>query len=82
MGDMREAKEFRENIRRYNCALAFTSFTAKIKDVNGGGGGPWVWKTGYTIYHQAGTILPHTENNPRYAQLYFYDPQEALEYRM
>lgn len=77
-----QAKDFREKIRQYNSALAFTSFTANEKDVNSGGGGPWVWKSGYTIYHRAGTIFPNAENNPMYAQLYFYDPVEALQYRM
>jgi hypothetical protein len=77
-----QAKEFRESIRQYNSALAFTSFTAKEKNDNGGGGGPWVWKSGYTIYHRVGTILPNAQNDPMYAQLYFYDPVEALHYRM
>lgn len=76
-----QAKEFRVKIRQYNSALAFTSFTTNKKDVNSGGGGPWVWKSGYTIYHRAGSLLP-TERNPKYAQLYFYDPDEALRYRM
>ena len=75
-------KEFRDSIRQYNSALAFTSFTSKEKeDVNAGGGGPWVWKSGYTIYHRAGSLLPNGDN-PKYAQLYFYDLDDALRYRM
>jgi hypothetical protein len=79
----KEAKEFRENIRQYNSALAFTSFTAKEKHDNSGGGAPWVWKSGYTIYHRAGALFPHADaDNPKYTQLYFYDPMDALQYRM
>jgi hypothetical protein len=77
-----QAKEFRERIRQYNSALAFTSFATTERNDNSGGTGPWVWKTGYTIYHRAGTIFPNAINNPSYAQLYFYDPVEALQYRM
>ena len=80
-----DAKQFRKRIRQYNSALTFTSFTANDKsmtNVNSSGGGPWVWKCGYTIYHQAGGLFPEAGNNPTYAQLYFYDPEEALDYRM
>jgi Helitron helicase-like domain at N-terminus len=80
--DSTEAKEFRENIRQYNSALAFTSFTAKEKHLNSGGGSPWVWKSGYTIYHRAGILFPDADSNPKYTQLYFYDPVDALQYRM
>ena len=78
----REARQFREHIRRYNCALAFTSFTTKEKDNVPAGRGPWVWKCGYTIYHRVATLLPHAVDNPKYAQLYFYDPHDALDHRM
>lgn len=90
--DDADAKHFRERIRQYNSALAFASFTAKEKtentsgnatrNVNAGGGGPWVWKSGYTIYHRVGTIFPDAPENARYSQLYFYDPDEALDIRM
>jgi hypothetical protein len=78
-----DARQFRENIRRYNCALAFTSFTTNHKDdVNAGGGGPWIWKSGYALYHHAGSLFPERHNDPTYAQLYYYDPQDALDFRM
>jgi len=80
--DTADAKRFRENIRQYNCALAFTSFTANEQDVNSRGGGPWVWKTGYTIYHRAGSLFPNLPRPPIYSQLYFYDPTDAVDYRM
>jgi hypothetical protein len=77
-----DARQFREHIHQYNCALAFTSFTAKeMTDINNGGG-PWVWKSSYMIYHQIGTLLPDGPRRPEFAQLYFYDPAEALNFRM
>ena len=36
-----DARTFRECIRQYNCALAFTSFIVK-ETIPSGGGGPWV----------------------------------------
>ena len=77
-----QAKEFREKIRQYNSAFVFMSFTAKEKNDNSGGGSPWMWKTGYTIYHRAGTLFPNAQEDPSYAQLYFYDPLDALQYCM
>jgi hypothetical protein len=77
-----KSREFREHIWGYNSALAFTSFTAKEQDVNSGGRGPWVWKSGHTIYHRVANVLPQAERNPTYAELYFYDPDDALAYRM
>ena len=73
---------FHKHIRQYNSALAFTSFTAKEDKVNSTGRGPWVWKSGYTIYHRAGSLFPDSANSPKFAQLYFYDPEDALEHRM
>ena len=78
----KHARQFRKHIRQYNSALAFTSFTAKQDDVNSTHRGPWVWKSGYTIYHRAGTLFPDSAASPKYAQLYFYDPDEALDHRM
>lgn len=77
-----DARQFREHIRQYNSALAFTSFTAKEDNMNKTGRGPWVWKSGYTIYHRAGNLFPDTAASPKYAQLYFYDPNDALQLRM
>jgi hypothetical protein len=77
-----EGKQFWESIHQYNSALAFTSFTVKQQDVNSSRGGPWVWKTGYTIYHCAGTLFPNIPATPSYSQLYYFDPDDALAYRM
>ena len=62
---------FCEHICQYNSMLAFASFTAKTKtefvNMNSGGGGPWVLKSGYMIYHSAGALIPTATDNPRYA---------------
>ncbi|TFY55103.1 hypothetical protein EVG20_g9444 [Dentipellis fragilis] len=82
IGDDEQSREFRLHIRQYNCALAFTSFSANEQNINTGGGGPWIWKAGFQLYHSAGSLQPMEGQQPRYAQLYFYDPQDALMIRM
>jgi hypothetical protein len=80
--DTTDAKHFRDSIRQYNSVLAFTSFTSKEKNEINDGGAPWIWKSGYTIYHRARTLFPQASRDPKYAQLFFYDPEEALRWRM
>jgi hypothetical protein len=65
------ARFFREHIRQYNAALAFTSFFANEQDLNSGGGGPWTWKSGYTIYHRAGGLIPRSPERVRSVPFYF-----------
>lgn len=76
------SRAFRSHIRQYNCALAFASFTANEEDVNTNRRGPWIWKSGYTLYHSVGSFLPAQDRQPSYTQLYFYDAHDALDYRM
>jgi hypothetical protein len=82
MADMSDAKHFRNVIQQYNSALAFTSFTAKETNDNSLNHGPWVWKFGYTIYHHVGSLIPNAVCDAKYAQLYFYDLDEALNIQM
>lgn len=78
-----EAKAFRENIRQYNSALAFTSLGAQIDDsVNRGGGGPPVFKIHGELHHRIGSLLPSPGQPPVYAQLYILDSRQALNHRM
>ena len=76
-------KKFRDHIRNYNNALAMTSLGCdQDKAINRDGGGPYVFKVQGRLYHQTGSLLPRPGSSPVYSQLYIYDPQEALDYRM
>jgi hypothetical protein len=75
-----QARHFRRHIRQYNCSFAFTSFRSDHNDANLNGHGPWMWKTGYQIYHSAGSLLPADGEQPSYAQLYFYDANDAINH--
>ena len=46
------------------------------------GGGPYVFKVHGSLSHHAGSLLPAPDQAPVYAQLYIYDPEDALTYCM
>ena len=46
------------------------------------GQGPYVFKVQGRLYHQSGSLIPREGASPLYAQLYIYDPHEALQFRM
>ena len=76
-------KKFRDHIRNYNNALAMTSLGCnQDKEINRDGRGPFVFKVQGRLYHRIGSLLPQPDSSPVYAQLYIYDPQEALDFRM
>jgi len=83
-GENSAAIEFRENIRFYNKALAFTSTggSGRIMGELFDGNGPPSYKIQGEMFHRLGSLLPNEGTAPTYSQLYVYDPQEALRYRM
>jgi hypothetical protein len=76
------AKNFRKDIHRYNNALAMTSLGCKTDDSINHGGGPYVFKVHGKLTHRSGSLLPPPNGHPTYAQLYIYDQEDALNYRM
>lgn len=75
-----QSKEFRDNIRQYNMALAFTSLGVQDdKSVNRRGA--WVFRILGQLSHYSGVLMADGEA-PQYAQLYIYDPALALNQRM
>ena len=74
------SRTFREKIRQYNAAFAFTSTSVKVNDAALGGTGPYSFCIHGDMYHQMGALLPH-DGSPLYAQLYINDPQVALDAR-
>ena len=83
-----QAKSFRKNIRRYNNALAMTSVgqspgvSLGIDHTINNGHGPWLYKVKGALHHFAGSLETNPGTPPRYAQLYIYDPADALDLRM
>ena len=82
-------KSFRDHIHNYNNTLAMTSIGRKIDEsVNNGedavndGVGPYVFKLHGELSHKAGSLLPPDRESPVFAQLYVYDPADAVNYCM
>ena len=50
--------------------------------INRAGGGPYVFKVQGCVCHKIGSLIPREGTAPLHAQIYIYDPQEALDFRM
>jgi len=44
--------------------------------------GPWIYKIKDSLHYIAGSLVPTSGNNSCFAQLYIYDPIQALEHHM
>jgi PIF1-like helicase/Helitron helicase-like domain at N-terminus len=82
MGSSHLHKKFRDNIRQYNAAFAFTSIAAKVNDNVLAGSGPYAFRLHGSLHHRMGALLPNDGNQPRYAQLYVLDPDDAVNARL
>ena len=75
-----QSRNFIENIRQYNSAMAFASFGAKL--ANHSGYGPYCFKIHGSIYHQTGSLQPPAGQAPSYSQLYIIEGDKAVECRL
>ncbi|KAF7968482.1 hypothetical protein HWV62_30509 [Athelia sp. TMB] len=82
LGTSQQGREFLENIRQYNAALAFTSLGVEQDNGVNIGPGPYVFRIHGVLCHRAGSLLPPQGRSPTYAQLYIHDPRAALQYRI
>ncbi|KAK1394567.1 hypothetical protein POM88_013623 [Heracleum sosnowskyi] len=81
-GGGREGQMFQREIRTYNNIFAFVSFGRDVDNSVNSGRGPFVFRIrGYT-YHSIGSLFPPPGCTPKFAQIYMYDAQEALQYRL
>ena len=80
-GQTFEAKQFRNQIRKYNNAFAFTSVGAKI-DQSLARGGVYTYRLQGELHHRMGSLLPSEGQTPKFAQMYIHDPQMQQEYRL
>src|SRR5437667_5861870 len=77
-----KAKHFRDNIRRYNAAHAFTSIKCEDGFRAPGAHGPKSFQIHGQLYHRQGRLEPDEGCAPVFAQIYIYDPAEAARYRI
>ena len=75
------SSEFHKNIRQYNAALAFTSIVYTPDRRLGPHAGNVAFQIHGELYHLQGPLHPRDHDQPRYAQLFLYDPQPATDSR-
>ncbi|XP_065679917.1 uncharacterized protein LOC105849148 [Hydra vulgaris] len=73
-------KNFFNHIRNYNACLSFASFEAGIAPPSNHG--PPCFRICGQIMHRIGNLRPDQNVSPSYCQLYVYDPNTALNFRM
>uniref|UniRef100_A0A5S6QHG9 Helitron helicase-like domain-containing protein n=1 Tax=Trichuris muris TaxID=70415 RepID=A0A5S6QHG9_TRIMR len=78
--DSERAKNFRDNIRRFNSALAMASMGAQL-DIPVGRG-PYCFRVHGQVYHLAGPLHPAPGQRPAYGQIYILDSEQAAEERL
>ena len=73
-GQTPDAKQFHNQIRKYNNAFAFTSVGTKI-DESMARGGVYRYRLQGELHHRMGSLLPSEGETPKFAQMYIHDPQ-------
>lgn len=78
-----DGRHFRKNIRAYNHVFSFTSMGVHVDEqLAGGSRGVYTFRAQGTIYHRIGSLLPYSDQRPRFLQLYIYDTDHEVENRM
>ena len=80
-GNNVRSRRFRQNIRSYNSALAFTSAGVKL-DERLTPNGIYTYRIHGQVYHRIGSLIPEQGQIPKFSQLYVYDTNHELENRM
>lgn len=78
-GHTQEARDFRADIRGYNCSLSMASLGAKL-DTNFHGYRPF--RISGVVHHLMGPLIPNDNGPPQFAQLYIIDGQAETEGRL
>ena len=80
-GDDDRSKSFRRYTREYNACNAFTSLGTKFDTRALPGRGPIPFTIHGELRHRTGSLIPQPDHTAKYAQLYIYDPDIALQER-
>ena len=81
-GDDPQARSFRQNIRAYNSALAFTSVSYTKDTRTDLSRGLHCFQIHGELFHYQGPLVPGSQEAPAFAQLFFYDPDHATNLRL
>ena len=83
LGRDRRSRRFRVCLRRYNAALSFVSFGAKVQTLAGkpGNPAPPVCVVHGAVYHHSHPLFAQEDAVAKHAQLYLFDAAEATRIR-
>ena len=62
--------------------FAMTSIGGEINNRVNDGRGPYIFRLNGQTHRKIGTLLPNNGEDPQFAQLYFYDTKNEVQYRM
>ncbi|KAK8935753.1 hypothetical protein KSP39_PZI013236 [Platanthera zijinensis] len=78
-----ESRHFRRYIRSYNHVFSFTSMGVTLDEsLAADQHAVYTFRAHGSIYHRIGSLLPAPNSRPRYLQLYIYDTEHELDYRL
>ncbi|CAN1127853.1 hypothetical protein LINPERPRIM_LOCUS29868 [Linum perenne] len=80
--DNQNGNHFHKEICGYNAAFCFTSLGGKVNRQLNNGTAPYIYSIGGQIFHRIGALLPPEGNDPQFAQLYIFDTENEVQYRM
>ncbi|KAK1351310.1 hypothetical protein POM88_054474 [Heracleum sosnowskyi] len=78
----RISRNFLTKIRVYNNIFAFCSYGRKVDDSVNKGKGPYVFQVSGETYHNFSSLVPLDGCTPKFAQIYMYVGQEAIDHRV
>lgn len=78
----RGSRKFWPKIRVYNNIFAFCSFGGNVDDSVNKGKGPYIFRVSGETYHNFGSLVPPDGYTPKFAQIYMYDGQEAIDHQI
>ena len=82
-----QGSHFKDNLRQYNAAFAFTSLgfdivSAEERNANNNRrGGLNAFQIHAALCHRQGPLIPYDGSEPSYAQFYIYDPSYTAQRR-
>src|SRR4051812_3181887 len=77
--NLKDAKNFQNNIRTYNTMFSFTSPGVKFDSLTERGGGPPTLRLHGQTCHRIIILLPEKGQPPKYAQLYIFDIDNEID---
>ena len=80
-GRSAQKRQAREMLKKYNNAFAFVSYGEQCFHKIDGTRGPPVTVCHGTVYHLSGILFPDDGELGKYAQVYLYDHNEAMDLR-